>query len=71
MRKPTKSYFINTKTGKIHIKGCCPHSKTLPYNVEFFNSVDEALAFGGSSVCMCKICQKQKEKIIKETTFSN
>lgn len=53
-----KRYFYNTKTHKLHIYGCCHHSKILPFDVKFFGTYDEALAYDGRTVGLCKLCQK-------------
>lgn len=59
-------YFYNERTHRLHIEGYCKESKTLPIHVRFFESEDEALAFDGRAVGMCKICQKKKEKLLGE-----
>lgn len=59
-------YFYNERTHRLHIEGYCKDSKILPFHVRFFESEDEALAFDGRAVGMCKICQKKKEKLLGE-----
>lgn len=54
-------YIYNTRTYKLHIEGYCVHSKNR-YNMKRFSSEDEALAFDGKAVSMCKICQRKKDK---------
>lgn len=61
-----KKYFYNEGTGKLHILGCCAHSKVLPYKIKWFETFDEALKYGVSALSMCKTCQKKKEKIMEE-----
>lgn len=64
-----EKYFYNVKTHRLHIKGYCRETKMLPYDVKFFNSEDEALAFDGRAVGLCKLCQKNREqgrKLYKE-----
>jgi len=46
----TKKYFYNVRTHRLHIYGNCRESKQLSFDVKFFNSLDEALAFDGSAV---------------------
>jgi len=58
----TEKYFYNTKTHRLHIVGYCRESKMLPYNVKFFETEDEALAYDGRAVGLCKLCQKAREK---------
>ena len=55
-------YFYNTSTGKLHIVGYCSASKYKPYNVKFFDTEDDALAYGGRAVGMCKICMRKREQ---------
>ena len=38
-------YFYNENTLRLHIKGLCKESESLPYRVRFFSSYDEALKF--------------------------
>jgi len=60
-----KIYFLNTKTGTLHIKGYCKFTKSPPYEIAFFNTEDEALSYGGTAIKMCKNCQKKKEEQLK------
>ena len=57
-----KKYFYNTKTHCLHIKDCCRFSKSLPYSTVFFDTYDEALAYDGQSVGLCKICKEKEDK---------
>lgn len=61
-----EQYFYNPRTHRLHIKGYCRESNQLPYDVRFFASENEALAFDGRSVGMCKNCLKKRERIQKE-----
>ena len=61
----TKKYFYNTKTHRLHIYGYCRESKSLPFNTMFFDTYDEALAYDGRAVGLCKNCQR-KENNMKE-----
>ncbi|MBQ6840078.1 MAG: hypothetical protein IJO45_05255 [Oscillospiraceae bacterium] len=56
-----KKYFYNAKTHRLHIKGCCRFSESLPYNTVFFDTYDDALAYDGRSVGLCKICKKKAD----------
>ncbi len=62
-------YFYNENTHRLHIVGFCFVSNCLPYNVKYFSSENEALAYDGKSVGMCKICQKKLEKEIEKITM--
>lgn len=57
-----KKYFYNTKTHRLHITGCCRESKVKPYDIIYFDTYDEALAYDGRSVGLCKLCQKKENK---------
>lgn len=59
-------YFYNLDTGKLHMEGCCPHSKTHPNHIKFFKTEKEAFAFGGQKINWCDICQKKREEKLKE-----
>ena len=58
-----KNYFLNTKTGTLHIKGYCHVS--LPYNIKWFDTEAEAYSFAGRSIKPCKICERTKEHKLK------
>lgn len=64
--KIEKTYFVNTSTNKMHIRGFCYHSKLPPDNLAFFDTEDEALAFGGRAIGMCKLCMKERERRMRE-----
>lgn len=57
-----KKYLYNASTGKLHIVGYCQASKYTPYNAKYFNTEDEALAYDGRAVSMCKICMRKREQ---------
>lgn len=59
MKKLT--YIYNLDTHCLHIEGCCQHSH--PVNGKRFHTEQEALAFDGRAVGVCKICQKKREKL--------
>lgn len=58
-------YILNTTTHCLHIEGYCKKASPLPYHVKYFESEDEALAFGGRSVWLCSNCKKEREKRTK------
>lgn len=59
----SKCYIYNLKTHTLHIEGYCHYAKKgLPVSMKVFNSENEALAYDGRSVRLCKLCQKQREK---------
>lgn len=55
-----KKYFYNMKTHRLHIRGCCRESKALPFNTKLFDTYDEALAFDGRAVGLCKTARGKK-----------
>ena len=63
-----KQYFYNEITHRLHIKGYCKESKILPYHVRWFDTYDEALAFDGRCVGLCRSCAKHENKLRKEET---
>lgn len=67
----TKQYFLNKRTGKLHILGYCKESKIKPYSVEYFDSENDALASTGRTMSMCGNCLKKRERIIKEAQEGN
>ena len=63
-----KQYYYNERTHRLHIKGYCKESKILPYHVRWFDTYDEALAFDGRCVGLCRSCAKHENKLRKEET---
>lgn len=59
-------YFYNESTHRLHINGYCRESKIRPYNIRFFETEDEALAYDGRAVGVCKNCLKMRERILGE-----
>lgn len=60
-----KKYFLNTSTSTLHITGYCHCTDSLPYDIEWFESEEEAHVFAGRMIKPCKICDKEKEKRLK------
>ena len=61
-----KQFFLNRKTGKLHITGYCRESKIKPYDIQYFDSENEALAAIGQSMSVCKVCSKKRDKLLQE-----
>lgn len=53
-------YVYNPGTNKLHIEGYCVHSGA-GFGKIVFKSEQEALAYDGRAVSMCKICIKKRE----------
>lgn len=60
-----KQFFLNMKTGKLHIAGYCRESKIKPYDIQYFDSEDEALAVMGRAMSVCKVCSKKRDKLLQ------
>ena len=59
-------FLYNPKRHTLHIKGYCQHTKGSCAEYSVFETEDEALAYDGRAVSMCKLCQKKREKIMEE-----
>ena len=57
-----KKYFLNTKTNKLHIFGKCHHSNSLPSNIKYFDTENDAVTYAGRAMSMCKICLKNRDE---------
>lgn len=57
-----EQFLYNEKKHTLHIKGYCMHSRGETTGYRPFNSENEALAYDGRAVGMCKLCQKEREK---------
>ncbi len=55
-------FLYNKTTHRLHIKGYCQHAKSPYTGFIQFQSEDEALAYDGRAVGMCKLCQKKRER---------
>ena len=55
-----KKYYLNEKTGKLHIIGKCCHSKYIPINGKCFETEDEAIRSEMRYMAYCRICFKEK-----------
>ncbi len=62
-----EKFLYNPRTHTLHIKGYCTHTKGhvedcyIPFDTE-----NEAIAYDGRAVGMCKICQKKREEKMEE-----
>ena len=59
-------FLYNTKRCTLHIKGYCQHTKGACTEYVSFNTENEALAYDGRAVRLCKLCQKKREEIMEE-----
>lgn len=57
-----EQFMYNEKTHRLHIRGYCMHTRGTCTGFRSFDSEDEALAYDGRAVGMCKICQKERER---------
>lgn len=60
-----KKYVYNKATHCLHIVGYCPWASGGCDNMIYFNTEDEALAYDGRAVGLCKRCQKKRESMQK------
>ncbi len=65
-----EKYVYNLKRHTLHIEGYCHNArKGMHYDdtlYKCFSTEDEALAYGGRSVGMCKLCLQKREKLLKK-----
>ena len=59
------SFLYNSRTHTLHMKGYCRHARGvtgyLPFSTE-----DEALAYDGRAVGMCKLCLAERDRRLME-----
>ena len=58
-------FLYNAKAHTLHIKGYCRFTKGIT-NYLPFATENEAMAYDGRSVGMCKFCQREREKRMEE-----
>ena len=64
-----EKYLYNQKQNRLHIKGYCPHTKGIaPKYYIPFDTENEALAYDGRAVSLCKLCLKTRERKLEENT---
>ena len=59
-RFKAKEYLLNTKTGILHLNGCCHYVKNLDGILQF-DTEEEANAFDKKAIRMCKTCLNSKK----------
>lgn len=62
-----KKYVLNESTGTLHILGYCTHSTHKFDNAVTFETEQEAFEYAGKHIKLCKICERKKELIIKQS----
>lgn len=62
-----EKFLYNAKRHTLHIKGYCMHTKGKCLEYLAFDTENEALAFDGRAVGLCKLCQKKREQILKSS----
>ena len=65
MMRLKEVYLYNAKTDKLHIKGYCRFTKGIVSEYIPFETEDEALAYDGRAISMCKLCLAEREKRMK------
>lgn len=65
-----EKYVYNLKRHTLHIEGYCHNAREgMSYDktlYKCFSTENEALAYGGRSVGMCKLCLCKREKLLKK-----
>ena len=57
-----KDYILNPKTGVLHYRGYCQHTKgCLPDNYEQYDTENDAAKAGGRAIRNCIICMRNRE----------
>ena len=62
-----EKYLYNPGTHTLHIVGYCCHTNGIKPEYKPFNTENEALAYDGRGVRMCKTRQKEREKRMEGT----
>lgn len=60
-----KVYVYNTRTHTLHIEGFCCHTPKgmrCENDYKSFETEDEAIAFAGRALGMCKLCQAERDR---------
>jgi hypothetical protein len=61
-------FLYNPKRCTLHINGYCMHTKNgYPDYYIPFNTENEAIAYDGRAVGICKLCQKKREQKMEES----
>ena len=69
-----KPYIYNIKTHTLHIEGFCHLTRpNMQYGDSYkaFFTEDEAIAFDGRAVSLCKLCQKERDKRMLQNQKNN
>ena len=65
-----EKYVYNLKRHTLHIEGYCHNAREgMSYDktlYKCFSTEDEALAYDGRAVGLCKLCQRKREKQLKK-----
>lgn len=59
-----KIYSYNTKSKALHIEGFCKNDNGYEY--KHFNSASEAISFSGGQIFLCKDCERERDRILRE-----
>lgn len=62
-----KKYVLNTATGTLHIQDYCVQTKRYLSHTATFDTEQEAFEYAGKHIKLCKICERKKEQIIKQS----
>ncbi|MDY3971748.1 MAG: hypothetical protein SOZ28_03450 [Clostridia bacterium] len=59
-----KLYSYNTGSKALHINGFCHNCYGSEY--KYFDSESEAISFSGGQIFLCKDCERERDKILRE-----
>lgn len=60
-------HYLNTQTGTLHIDGYCRFTNPVPKEYLKFDTEEEAHAYGGLSIGLCKFCLNKRQQIMDES----
>lgn len=58
--KSKGKYILNIKSGTLHLTNGCYYAKGSPPDFKYFDTEDEAIAYGTKYFKHCKNCFKEK-----------
>ena len=58
----TRYFVINERTNVLHIYGCCRQTKPRSFPIRLFDTQQEAEAYAGRPLVLCKQCLKNTNK---------
>ena len=53
----TKFFVVGPRSNKVHIYGCCRHTKPRAVPIRLFDTIEEVIAYAGRPLELCKHCE--------------